>query len=529
MPILTDSRRFCPCSLNSFRAVYMKWAIGALVLVQVAAASLRFLCLSQNNAYKLPLNGRTLTFFALNCALLAPTLFMGLFLKNDVCGMIIKLLYATAACLVLFFCEVNHRTHTKFTRRARAVYAINLCAAFICIALIASLVPEERIAVAASSGAGMCAPVFTLLACLVSNPHFEKKNAKFVAEQCGHLRESNAIKIGITGSYGKTSCKNILYAMLSRKYLVAVTDRNFNTPMGIAITAEKMTGREEIFIAEMGARRRGDISLLADLVQPDYSITTGVCAQHLGTFKSLHNIYLEKSELSRRTKTASFFNCNDKYALKMYKECKGRKIKVCCNKSGDVYATDLTTDCRGSSFTLCYGDDTLVLQTRLLGKHNVINIALCAALALELGVDREAIRDAVKELKPVPHRLEYIYSNGIHILDDSYNSNPLGVRCALEVLDDFDARRVVLSQGIVEGGKRSAELNARVGRELARHADCVILVGRNARYVGRGLEQAGYKGEVVRFRDLKGAQKHFKEILRTGDALLLQNDLPDVY
>lgn len=396
-------------------------------------------------------------------------------------------------------------------------------------ALINGLIEKEASAIGLSVCLGVVAPLFINLSTCALYPYFERKNAKFIERNCAKLVESNAIRIGITGSYGKTSCKNILCALLQRKYSVICTEKNYNTPMGIALTAERMTGKEDIFIAEMGARRRGDISYLADLVKPHYSITTGVCSQHLATFKSVHNIFWEKSELSKRTQILSVFNCNDKYALKMYKECKAKKLKVCVNKEGDVYATDISCDERGSRFKLIYKDRTLELQTKLLGRHNVINIALCAALALELDVDERAVCDAVKELKPIPHRLEYIYSNGIHILDDSYNSNPLGIRSATEVLAGFSGRKIVLSQGLVECGRKCAELNKNVGRELAYRADVVILCGRNAKNIEKGLTECGYEGKIYRFRDLKRAQAHFKEILQIGDVLLLQNDLPDIY
>lgn len=500
-----------------------------MIIVQIAAASLRFLCLCQNNNYRIPFGKRCINFALGNAGLLLPVIALVWASGSQVYDKVIRIMYSALSALTVFYRVSAYRTRVKFTPRAICVYIVAVASASIAVALSAALISDVRVASTVCAAVGILAPLFTVLALALANPFYEKKNRRFIDSRCRKLRESNALKIGITGSYGKTSCKNILAAILERKYSVIATEKNYNTPMGIALTAERMTGREEIFIAEMGARRRGDIAELAALVKPDYSITTGVCAQHLATFKSAHNIFLEKSELSKNTGFVSVFNCNDKYALKMYKECRGGKVKVCCNKTGDVYADDVKTGCDGSSFKLYHKDGVLELQTRLLGKHNVINIALCAALALELDVSAEAIADAVRELKPAPHRLEYSFANGIHILDDSYNSNVQGIKYALEVLDSFGSRRVILSQGIVEGGKKGAELNRAAGREMALHADAVILCGRNAKNIGAGLQDAGYTGELYRCRNLKHARSRFKDILRAGDALLLQNDLPDVY
>lgn len=454
---------------------------------------------------------------------------MGLFMGTTILDTVIRLLYSSTAVLVAFYYSLGFKTQPRMTVRAKRTLIFTVGFAALSVALCISLIADSRFAVMAAVLLGMIAPVCLVLSLALINPYFEKKNRRFIESASRKLHESNAIKIGITGSYGKTSCKNILNAMLERKYSVICTDKNYNTPMGIALTVEKMTGREEIFIAEMGARRRGDIAQLAEMVKPDYSITTGVCAQHLATFKSLHNIYLEKSELSKITKKTSVFNCNDKYALKMYKEHKGRKIKVCCNKTGDVYATEIRCGAHGSEFKLCYGNESLELRTDILGRHNIINIALCAALALELGVEAAVIKDVVGELKPTPHRLEYIYSNGIHILDDSYNSNLSGVRCALEVLENLGDRKIVVAQGIVECGKEAAKINITVGRELAAHADVILLCGRNAKYLEEGIKQTGFTGEIYRYSCIDKAQADFNRILRHGDALLLQNDLPDVY
>lgn len=489
---------------------------------------LRFLCLAQNANYKTEINKRGTTFSLLNILLATPYVFFDLFIGTGTLNSVIILLYECVITATLFLIIRNYRTKLKFTRRAKISFACSLALPVAALATCVGVLRENAY-LYGIFGCVAIAPVYTAISLAVLNPYFEKKNKKFFDEAMDKLRETHAVKIMITGSYGKTACKNILSEMLKKKYSVIATEGNYNTPMGIAFTVEKMTGKEEVFIAEAGARRRGDIKLLTEKIKPDYSITTGVCPQHLATFKSLHNVFTEKSELSKGTKKVSVFNCNDKYALKIYREHRGGKIMVCCNKEGDVYADNVKLSKDGSNFRLVYGNGSIDIRTKLLGKHNIINITLCAALALEMGVSAEEIKEAAESLSPVPHRLEYIYANGIHILDDSYNSNLVGVRSALEVLDLFPGRKVVLSQGIVEGGRYNGKLNSELGRNLSAHGDVIILCGSNAKSVGAGLKESGFSGKIYRFGNLRKVQAAFGKILRKDDVLFLQNDLPDVY
>ncbi len=296
--------------------------------------------------------------------------------------------------------------------------------------------------------------------------------------------------------------------------------------MGIALTVEKTEGEEEVFIAEMGARKKGDIKYLCETFKPDIGIITGVCTQHMQTFKSLHEIYIEKSELSKATAVCAF-NCNDKFALKMYKERKGVKLRSCIGKTGDAYADNVSVSLENTKFDLHINNEVYTTETKLLGRHNLQNIVLCATIASYLGVDGKRISAAIKKLTPTPHRLEYLYANGIHILDDGYNSNEMGIRYATEVIDSFDGRKVAVSQGIAEGGKERKRLNFSVGKTLSEHVDVIILCGANRRLIKKGIGK-NYVGKTYVYRTLATAQKHFGKVLKKGDLLFLQNDLPDI-
>ncbi|MCI5791600.1 MAG: UDP-N-acetylmuramoyl-tripeptide--D-alanyl-D-alanine ligase [Clostridiales bacterium] len=503
----------------------MKWIIAGLYAITCVVTSLRYLVCAQKNNYVFVFGKKTFLYWLVIAALSLPTVVLAVFDDGGYLYETAKIVWSCLVAAVAYVYTVSFKTKLKFTERATKNYVV--CVAFsVLFSTIPTAFLSEKTSICYSSCTPLVSPLFTLFSTILTKEYFERKNREFVKKQAERLADANVIKIGITGSFGKTSCKRILTEMLSEKYKVISTESNFNTPMGIALTVEKTKGDEEVFIAEMGARKKGDIKCLCETFKPDIGIITGVCAQHMETFVSLHEIYTEKNELSKYTSVCAF-NCNDKYALKMYKERKGLKLRSCIGKTGDAYADNVSISFWNTKFDLHINGKVYATETKLLGRHNLQNIVLCATIASYLGVDGDNISAVIKNLTPTPHRLEYLYANGIHILDDGYNSNEAGIRYATEVIDSFDGRKVAVSQGIAEGGKEKKRLNFSVGKRLSEHVDVMILCGSNRRLIKKGIDKK-YAGETYVYSTLAAAQKHFDKILRKGDLLFLQNDLPDI-
>lgn len=494
-------------------------------------SSLRYHTLCQNNNYKLPLNNRFLIHFASCLAALLPAIIaFSLIKKYDALVFALSACFFIVAALVFGFLYYSNKTKLKFTYRASLTFVFANYLQIMMVVILGLFVTNARALFITCSLIYLISPLVLVGALSLVNPVFVKKNRNFIAKCKEKLDKISPIRIGITGSYGKTSCKNILAHLLEGDFKVCATEKNYNTPMGIALTVDKMPSDTQVFIAEMGARRTGDIAELCQLVEPDYGIITGITNQHLETFKTIENIFREKYNLaiSLTDKSTCVFNGTDKYTLKMYKQYKGKKALIKINNFADLYASDIVTDSEGSRFAINYKNGRLECQTKLLGRHNIINILLCSALALELGVSPENLLERIKNLPQVPHRLQLIKANGINILDDSYNANSLGIKYSLECLGYFDTRKVVLTQGIVELGNEQKEANKQIGQMIAGVADAVILCGINADDIREGLDGAGYSKKVYLFNTLKEAKDNFKSILQQGDTLLIQNDLPDV-
>ena len=349
------------------------------------------------------------------------------------------------------------------------------------------------------------------------------------------LAKTSVIKIGITGSFAKTSVKEILKTILSQKYRVLATPNSYNTPLGIARTVRKLDSTHDIFIAEMGARQKGDIKELAKLVNPSIGVLTGINHQHLESFGSEENIIDTKYELFENLAPNGIgvFSSDNEKAKMLYERFDGEKYLAGIDGDVLVTARDVKTDGRGTTFTLDIdGERGIKCSTVLLGTHSVKNICLAATVAYKIGLTPKEIVAGISRIQSVGHRLELVPNNkNIIIIDDSYNANEEGIKSAMEVLDNFKGRKIVLTPGLVELGKIENLVNYEFGKTLASHTDFVIVVGKhNAEMIIKGLIDGGMPKENIRFeKTLNKGNKALNEMLVDGDVVLFENDLPDNY
>lgn len=359
------------------------------------------------------------------------------------------------------------------------------------------------------------------LANLISKIYEVPRNKSYVRAAKAKLAVPNITVVGITGSYGKTSTKQILSAILSKKYRVLSTPRSHNTPLGLALSINSANLEDyDIFIAEMGARNVGDIAELCEICPPDYSIITGICPQHLESFGTEDNIVKAKGEILAATKKQAIIasDCFDKFA------------QFECNKKSADCLSDIVCTCDGTEFNLSLGGERRRVKTKLLGAHSAENIALAAEIAYIFGMNVDEICDAVEELEFVEHRLQLIKNNGVNILDDGYNSNVRGAAAALEVLRTFGGRKIAVTPGLVELGILEESENYLLGKSLV-GLDRVILVGDTLiTPVKKGYLENGGNPELLQIvPSLFAAQELLKGYLKQGDVVLFLNDLPDIY
>ncbi|HEX2277074.1 MAG TPA: UDP-N-acetylmuramoyl-tripeptide--D-alanyl-D-alanine ligase, partial [Candidatus Tectomicrobia bacterium] len=384
-------------------------------------------------------------------------------------------------------------------------------------------------------------PLTTVLANVLLTPVQRAINQTYLRRARKRLREVKPLVIGITGSYGKTSTKYLLEHLLASHRRVLKTPLSYNTLMGLCrVINDSLRADCEVFIAEMGAYRRGDIKELCDFVRPTIGILTAIGPQHLERFKSIENVQATKYELIEALPSAgvAIFNNDDPRCRALAdRTTHVRVMRYGLDTDGqalDLWAEHMTMGPEGLAFTLADKDGKRIeARTVLLGRHNVLNILGAACAAGALGVPLSDIAGAIRDLPSVPHRLQLIDNgSGVTVIDDSYNSNPIGAMEALEVLGSFThGRRILVTPGMVELGTLEAQLNEELGAKAAEVCDYVVLVGvERTKPLVAGLRRKNFPQEKIRVvRDLKGATIVLPTIVGLGDTVLFENDLPDLY
>ena len=444
--------------------------------------------------------------------------------REWLCGWIMLGVFAVAATI-----SCVHRIRTPrrkpfvWTRRVcrltAAVFVLNLL-----LALLFSLISLSGYLLLG------LADFVVLLAALVMQPIENRINAGFYNAARKKLAGMpNLIRIGITGSLGKTDTKLILKTILSEKYRVLATPPTFSTALGISrVVNEQLTNKHEIFIAEMGAQQKGEIREMTRLVRPKYGVMTCVNKEHLDSFGSVEILAQTKFELIQSIPEdgAAFFGSDGSYGDRLYAMCKKEKYRTGVGTETKCYihAENIETSENGTSFELVCADGSRArVQTKLLGNYNVYNIALAAAVAKKLGMALDEIAKAAEKLQPVRHHLNYIPGD-VNILDDSRNTRLESAIEALRVLSDLPGRRIVVTNGFVGCESNAADKNFAFGTQIARYADYVVLIDpEKTRTVMNGLMSKQFPKPSVRMvREVEDAATLIEEIAGNGDTVLYE-------
>lgn len=381
-------------------------------------------------------------------------------------------------------------------------------------------------------------PVLVPLSNIINKPVEKSVQKWYINDAKRILSEMPSLhKVGITGSYGKTSMKFYLSELLQSQYETLKTPESFNTPMGVTITIRQhLKPTHEYFICEMGARRVHEIKELCDIAHPHDGIITSVGPQHLETFNTIENVVDTKFELADSVQAAGgriYLNGDNELIRKRAKKYKGA-ILYGTTEGCDYRATDISVSDKGTEFTLTApGGESCRFTMKLLGEHSVQNVVGAIAYAHGTGIPLEKLILPVKRIAAVPHRLQLLDKGGdLTFIDDAYNSNPSGCRAALNVLGLFDACKILVTPGMVELGTKQEELNYEFGQEAAAVCDFIALVGKHQTVpIYNGIKDAGYDMDRVYAADSLGEALEKVRAFKTDKKkiVLLENDLPDNY
>ena len=288
-----------------------------------------------------------------------------------------------------------------------------------------------------------------------------KDSVEFLQKFAKNWRENLNLKvIGITGSNGKTTVKDIVYQLLSIKYKGKKTEGNLNNHIGLPISLLRAEKTDDFIVLEMGMSDLGEIDLLADISKPDYGIITNIGDSHLEFLKSRENVFKAKSEIVSHIKSKLFTSYDDPYLQVL----DGTKVSI-KNDKADYYAQDINLSGDGTTFML---NENMKVSTNLIGEHNILNLLFGIALSEEFGISEEELLNEVKNIRLTDMRFQKIESGNIIYINDAYNASPLSMEKAILTFSEIynDRYKIVILGDMLELGDKAVEFHEELEKLL---------------------------------------------------------------
>jgi UDP-N-acetylmuramoyl-tripeptide--D-alanyl-D-alanine ligase len=335
-----------------------------------------------------------------------------------------------------------------------------------------------------------------------------------------HMRlRMNVPVIGVTGTNGKTTTKELLASILGKSHRVLKTQGNMNNHIGLPLSIANMRGDETVMVLEMGSNAEGDINLLCEIAKPGVAVITNVGPAHLEGFGSLEMVRKTDLEILAYVKSASA-NADDIFLMEGLKEFSGDLVTYGIESRTDIHAEDIRLEEKAARFTLCFkGGRQISVRLGIAGKFNIYNALAAASVADEMGVDLEQIKNGLESFTGVPMRMEIKELFGALVISDVYNANPASMREALrELMRQKKQRTIAVLGDMQELGQYSEDAH----RELVRlmsdlNIDIFIAVGKE-------MERASseFRGICYKADDSTGARSVLLSICRDGDTVLVK-------
>jgi UDP-N-acetylmuramoyl-tripeptide--D-alanyl-D-alanine ligase len=349
-----------------------------------------------------------------------------------------------------------------------------------------------------------------------------------LADLARHVRLASGIPVvGITGSMGKTTTKEMTATMLEARGPVLRTEGNLNNQFGLPLSILRLADRDWAAVLEMGMSAAGEMRVLSDIARPDVAVITNVAPVHLEFFESVEAIAAAKAEILEGLPPsgAAVLNGDDPQLRRVGEAHGGRTIWFGKQRSFDVCAENWRGTTNGMRFDMRVGGEIVDVALAFAGAHFMHNFLAAAAAAHHLGLAPRDIGEAALHVQPGAHRGRILrLRGGVTLLDDCYNSNPQALEAAVGALGlQTGARRVAFVGDMLELGPRSARIHHETGSQLAGKLDVAIGVGEQAKAFLEGVRAGrGAKAETYAFESSAAAAHAANEIVRDGDAVLVK-------
>ena len=360
------------------------------------------------------------------------------------------------------------------------------------------------------------------------NPYILVENSLIAVKQIAKFyREGLDIKVvGISGSVGKTSTKEAIYAVLSEKYKTLKTEGNFNNELGLPLTVFNIREEHQIAVLEMGISDFDEMTRLSEIAKPDVEVITNIGYCHLEKLGDRDGVLRAKTEMFKNLKPNGTVILNgDDDKLITVSSVQGKApVFYHLNGTSGIYADNIKhSGIKGVKATLHYNDSAIDVNIHIPGTHMVYNALAAVCVGKEFGLTDEEIKNGINKLESVVGRNNILEKDDITIIDDCYNANPVSMKASLDVLSYADGRKVAVLGDMFELGKNEAELHEEIGKYLADSSiDVVVLCGKlmNNAYTYL-LEHASGK-KLYYFDQLKLLLSEIDRIIQVDDTVLIK-------
>jgi UDP-N-acetylmuramoyl-tripeptide--D-alanyl-D-alanine ligase len=351
---------------------------------------------------------------------------------------------------------------------------------------------------------------------------------QFLMEFAGWYRSLFAIPvIGITGSAGKTTTKEMLSSVFQQKYQIAKTKKNMNNFIGTSLTLLDLLNTTEIAVVEMGTNHPGEIGILSQMVKPTHAAITNIGSGHIGFFGSKEAIYNEKTALfdSMGDKSEIFINIDDPL-LQQYQNSRLRSYSFAITQPADYQARVINLNSQGCArFTVNQGPE---IQLSIPGKHQVENALLAAAIGLNLGVSQLEVRKGLETITKTDKRMETIRIKSVNFINDAYNANPESMQAAIDFLAELPLtighKKILVLGDMLELGAKSENYHRKIGKYLGgKKIDEIYCLGEDSRFIIEELKKLSPNGINYYFFDTyEDTVKQLLQTLEPDDVVLLK-------
>ncbi len=362
-----------------------------------------------------------------------------------------------------------------------------------------------------------------------NKPIIVVENALLALKKMAEYKRNNSSAkfVGITGSVGKTSTKDMIYSVLKEEFKALKTEGNLNNNIGLPLTLLRLTD-EQAAVIEMGMNHLGEIDYLTKIARPNISVITNIGTAHIGEVGSRENILKAKLEiLNGMDQEGILVINNDNDLLHQYYESSDKKkiVTIGIDQKSDFMATDLNLEKEYSTFKINYQNESYDIYCPTPGRVFVYNSLIAFAVGSLLNIPKTKIIAGIKNFELTKNRLDYLkIDDNITLINDAYNASVDSMKSSLEVLSKYQNRKIAVLGDMLELGNYTQKLHEEVGKYVvSNQIDILITVGKSAKYIAKKATDLGMpQAKIYSCLTNEEATSKIKEILKAGDVVLFK-------